>query len=116
MRWAEPAGVRPLFRSIRVRMVVAFSLVFAVVLSASDWMGLQGVPFTGFAGRVERSTDEAFRSLNLIADLNKERMVRWLEERRDDAHVLAENAFIANSRASLARTRALRRRDGREFP
>jgi HAMP domain-containing protein len=101
MRRAERAALWPLLRSIRVRMVVAFGLLFAMVLAAVGWMGLQGVPFTSLGGRAGRETAEAFRSLNLIADLKKEDLMRWLKERRDDTHILAESPFVADEVAQL---------------
>ena len=86
---------RTLFRSIRTKLIVNFILVFVAILVIVEWIETMGVPFTPYSGRWGEQRAEAFRSLNLIADLKKERLLRWMEERRDDTHVTAANEFIA---------------------
>lgn len=86
---------RSLFGSIGSRLAVAFCLVFVAVLLLTESIAIFGVPFTTYSGRWGQQRDEAAKSLNLVADLKKERLQRMLEEWRDDAHVLASNHLVA---------------------
>jgi len=99
---------RGLFQSITTRLIVYFSLVFVVVIVCIEIIGMVGLPFTSYSGRRGQQREEAFRSLNLIADIKKERLARWLEERHDDTHVSATSALVRNNVNSLqARIREL---------
>ncbi len=89
------------FASLRARLIAAFSLLFAVVIIVIGAIYILGVPFTRFSGRIRQQREEAFKSLSLVADLKKERIMRWLEERRDDAHVAATNALVKSNAAQL---------------
>ncbi len=92
------------FRSVRGRLTVYSSLCFVVVLTLIELAAFVGVPFAPSAGRLREQETEAFRSLDLIADLKKERLLRWLEERRDDGHVCAENGVVQECAAQLRST------------
>lgn len=82
---------------IRSRMLISFGVLFALAITAMQGAELYGVPFTGFGGETEQLRADVFAGLNLVADLKKERLLRWLEERRDDATVIAESpAFGSN--------------------
>ncbi len=97
-----PKGPRHgLFRSVRTRLIVSFSMLFIIVLVALELATLMGIPFTGFAGRRGLQKAEAFASLNLVADLKKDRLTLWLRERRDDVHVWSDNALVRNAVADL---------------
>jgi len=100
----SPGRPQKPFRSIRTRLVVHFSLLFAVILFAVKLIGIFGIPFTPYSGTWGQERDEVFRSLDLIADLKKERLLRWIEERRDDTHVIAENPMV---RANVIRLRTV---------
>ncbi|MFQ6042445.1 MAG: PAS domain-containing protein, partial [Candidatus Poribacteria bacterium] len=105
---------RTLFRSIRTKLIVNFILVFVAIFVIVEWIEIRGVPFTPYSGRRGEQRAEAFRSLNLIADLKKERLLRWMEERRDDTHMIAASEFIA---ANVVQLRAAIREfaaEGRE--
>ncbi|MEF9427371.1 MAG: cache domain-containing protein, partial [Candidatus Mariimomonas ferrooxydans] len=58
------------------------------------FINIYGVPFTSYAGRQGQRRIEAFKSLSLIADLKKERLLRWIEERNDDIHVFSSNGLV----------------------
>jgi PAS domain S-box-containing protein len=83
-----------LFSSLRKKLTVSFSFLFLAILIALILTGLFGMPFIPFAGSWGQQRAEAFKSLNLVADLKKERLLRWLEERRDDSRVLAESNLV----------------------
>lgn len=53
-------------------------------------IGVKGLPFTDFEGWEVNAKREAIRSLSLVADLRKERLMSWIRERRGDAQVMAE--------------------------
>ena len=97
----EKHGRRSWFRSIRARLIVFFTLGFVVVLVIVELAGIVGIPFTSYSGRRGEREVEALRSLDLIADLKKERLYRWLEERRDDAHVCATNDTVEENVTQL---------------
>ncbi len=80
--------------SIQTRLAVVFSITFAVVLTLFELVDFLGIPFTPFKGRLWHHQDEAKRSLNLIADLKKERLSRWIRERRDDGDVIANSPLL----------------------
>lgn len=110
---ALPAPARPpkgWFHSIQTRLIVLFSLTFAVILVAVELIGFFGVPFTAYPGRRGYFRDEACRSLELIADL-KEEHLRWaLDERRRDLEVFARDprriADFQSLAANIGRLRA----------
>jgi len=76
------------FRGIRTRMALWFSLAFVSV-------------FTSYEGTLGERKAETFGDLDLIADLKKERITRWLEERRDDARLSAANDMIEKAVVEL---------------
>ena len=85
---------RGLFGNIRTRLIVSFSFAFVAVLIAVESVGLFGIPFTDETGRQGHEKSRAFQSLNLVADLKKERLQGWLEERRGDAHVASDSDMV----------------------
>ena len=62
---------------------------------------IYGIPFTAYRGVYKKEQAEAFQNLSLVADMKKERLVRWMDERISDACVLAENRLTCKSIASL---------------
>lgn len=92
---------RDLFGSIRIKLIVYFSLLFAVVLTLVGLINIFGIPFTAYTGRQGQQREEAFRSLDLIADLKEEQLERWIKERRDDAHMLSDNELTRNRVSQL---------------
>jgi signal transduction histidine kinase len=92
MDWNEPR--RGKFASLRTKLIVYFCLVFVVVLLAAQAVTVMGVPFTSYGGRLGQQKSEAFRGLNLIADLKKDRLLRWLERRRNSADAIFDNDIV----------------------
>jgi len=92
---------RGLFSSIRTRLIIYFSLLFAVVLVLVGLINIFGIPFSAYSGRQGQQREEAFHSLELIADLKEEQLERWITERRDDAHMISDNDIIRNKVAQL---------------
>lgn len=99
-------------RRIRTKLVVSFSLVFGVALAVIELVNILGFPFTAHTGRWGQQRSEAFRTLDLIADLKKERIQRWLEERRADAEVMAHNKSLRDGVVLLQRQLERQQRKG----
>jgi PAS domain S-box-containing protein len=95
---AFPGG---LFKSIRTKLIVYFCLLFTIVLVLVGIFNTFGIPFSTYAGRQGEQREEAFQSLSLVADLKQERLLRWIEERRDDAHMISDNDLIRTSVSQL---------------
>jgi len=93
-------------QTVRGRLIVYLTIAFTVILIVSNAVALWGLPGTAFDGRRGAQRAEIVRSLNLIADLKKERLVRLLKERADDAEALAANTMLERNVAML---RSLRR-------
>ncbi len=90
-----------LFLSIRSKMLIYFGSIFTIALTLFVLSEMFGIPFTDFKGEYERHQSEVFRNLNLVADLKKERLKNWIEERRGDARVLSESTMIRSHVTSL---------------
>lgn len=83
----NPPKQRGLFQSIRIKLILAFSLLFLVVLTLINMIILFGIPFTSYSGRLGVQKEEAFKKLNLVADLKKQRILNWKEEITEYAHL-----------------------------
>ncbi|MCP4271487.1 MAG: hypothetical protein GY781_05890, partial [Gammaproteobacteria bacterium] len=90
-----------LFLSIRSKMLIYFGSAFTLILILFVLSEMFGVPFTNFKGEYKQHQYEVFLNLNLVADLKKERLKNWIEERRGDARVLSESTMIRSHVASL---------------
>ncbi len=98
---AFPGG---LFKSIRTKLIVYFCLLFTIVMVLVGIFNTFGIPFSTYSGRQGEQREEAFQSLSLVADLKKERLLRWIEERHDDAHMISDNDLIRTSVSQLLQT------------
>jgi signal transduction histidine kinase len=101
-KMANPPKQRSLFQSIRTKLILAFSLLFLVVLTLINMITIFGIPFTAYSGRSGVQKEEAFRKLNLVADLKKQRILNWKEEITEYARlastydILRENVIGLN--------------------
>lgn len=90
-----------MFKSLRTRLIAFFSLLFAAIIVLIELVSIFGIPLTPNRGLIQQQREEAFRSLGLIADLKKERLLGWLEARCDDTHVAATNEWTERNTARL---------------
>ena len=90
------------FHSIKTKLIVYFCLLFTFIMVVIELLEKTGIPLTNLTGELGHIRAEAFDSLNLIADLKKERLKRWIEERHDNTHVTAENDFTISSTRALS--------------
>lgn len=79
---------------LRAKMLVYFGLLFVLAISALKWVEFYGIPFTPFDGEYRIWQSEELKQLGLVADLKKERLKRWIKERRDDTKVIADNKML----------------------
>lgn len=84
---------KPFWR-IKTKFIITFSLVFTIVLLLLEGIKLFGIPFTAYSGTLAQMKSEAFKGLNLIADLKKERLLHWLKERRNNLQLAVANERI----------------------
>lgn len=89
------------FRSIRARLVFQFCLLFLVILTGLEIVNIWGVPSATHFGIMKTERDEAFRSLNLLADIKKEQVLLWLHERKSDAEMCSDNTLVRHAIAAL---------------
>jgi len=80
--------------TLRSRIFLVFALLFVAVLTVDQLVERYGLPILSFEGRNKEIQREVFRALDLTADLKKERLLLWINERRADSIVIAESPPI----------------------
>ena len=98
---SEDPTQRGFFFSIRAKMLIYFGLALATIFIIDKLLEIYGVPFTNFGGEYRHHQSEVLQNLNLVADLKKERLLHWMEERRDDTKVLSESKILGSFVARL---------------
>ena len=81
-------------KSIQTKFVVGFTALFTIAFIVLGLATIKGLPFSSFNGWSGSAKQEAVKSLNLIADLRKERIKIWFRERQGDAQVVADSQII----------------------
>lgn len=92
---------KKLFYSLRSQILASFLVLFYFCLVVITLCYLYGIPNTPYVGIVKEAENKSFDHLNLVADLKKERLQRWLEERRADIRLLAQNEQVFSLLESL---------------
>lgn len=82
------------FFSLRAKMILYFGLLFFVSFASFELLTLFGIPFTKYEGELERLQSDVFRNLNLVADLKKELIEKWIKERIQDSAIFSERMTI----------------------
>lgn len=72
-------------------MLLLFGGLFAATYIIGTLVELHGIPYTNFRGEYNSQQEEAFRQLNLVADLKKARLQRWIKERKADIAVFSKD-------------------------
>ncbi len=83
-----------LLSGIRVKMIFYFVLLFIATMISIELVKKHGIPFTPIEGEYKMEQEKVFKNLNLLADLKKERLFQWIEEKKNDAVFIAENAQL----------------------
>ena len=91
--------------SIRTKLAVYFSALTAATVSGVLLVSMLGLPFGPYGGRLALERSRAFRHLDLIADLKKAQLLRWVEERYYDAGTFAGNVAVSRDLSSLRSSR-----------
>ncbi len=100
-RLAMPKGLL----GLRAKMALGFGLLTALVVCLVSLATSFGIPFTSDLGSYGRQRSEILGQLGLVADLKKECLLLWLEERTGDAQVLSQSeaavAFVKHLRETV---------------
>lgn len=88
--------------SLRTKFLLAFTAVFTVTFFVSGFIVTYGLPFSSIDGWRGNAKQEAMRSLNVIADLQKARLLTWIRERLGDAQMIAESQIVRTNIAALS--------------
>ncbi|UCF88440.1 MAG: HAMP domain-containing protein [bacterium] len=94
-------ALKNLLSTLRMRIFLLFGLLFVAILVVDQAIERFGLPLASFEGRFKERQREAFRALDLTADLKKERLILWIEERKADLNVVAESPVIQSSLAKV---------------
>ena len=87
---------RSVFLSLRSRMALGFGALFTCVLLLVGFSMIFGIPFTSNTGYYGQEKSQVLRNLSLVADLKKERLLVWLNERKGDAQVMAQSYALTS--------------------
>ncbi len=92
------AGGMP-FRSLnlRTKMALYFGALFAVVLLVVSLVRTFGLPWTSDSGSYGLQQALVMKQLAFLADVEKERLRLWVEERKHDAKEFAERRAVVSS-------------------
>ena len=94
-RQSPSSGTRPVRFGLRTRMALSFGALFTVILLLVSLIRTFGMPWTSDTGSFGDARTLVLRQLSLFADLEKDRLLLWLDERKSDAASLAESRQIA---------------------
>jgi len=84
-------------RTIQVRLALLFSAVFIATLAVTYAVDFFGLPLTGYDGRFGEYQRRAADRLSHTAQVTEHRIVGWLDERRCDLHLFADNGgFVSH--------------------
>lgn len=92
------------FFSLRKKLLISFGSLFAVSLIFIELSGFYGIPFTGYQGRYSIQKAEAYRDLESLADSKKELLQLWLNERRADTQLFAQDEAFRQAVERINRT------------
>ncbi len=89
--------------SLRTAILLgSFPLAIVVIVMVS-LVQVYGIPFTGFEGSLSQKQDEAFSLLSRTADLESDYLQREINEKSRDVRSLADQAFVRDTVAGVAR-------------
>jgi len=82
------------FTGIKSKMLIYFGLICASIIIGILVIYLFGIPILNFHGALSNQRVEVLQTLNLIADLKKERLELWINQREHDVSIIV-NSNIA---------------------
>ncbi len=78
----------------RSQLLTYFLSLFYISIGLISLIFLFGIPSTPLEGMIKETIKDNFTHLNFIADLKKERLQLWLEERRDDVRLITQSPLF----------------------
>lgn len=90
-----------IFLSLRAKLLASFAALLGLMFATTLLIQLFGIPFSGYSGIYHQVKDENARTLSLGADMAKDRLISWFDERKGDSVVLAENPAIIKATEKL---------------
>ncbi len=87
--------------SLRIRLQACFILLFVGIMTILELVHIYGIPYTAYIGEAGMYENEVLNNLSLVADLKKERLLLWLEERKKDAAAISHCPKLAALTAEL---------------
>jgi signal transduction histidine kinase len=88
---------RKAFLSLRSRVALSFGGLFALILIIVNLAQTFGIPGTSDRGFYGEARSDVLRNLSLVADLKKERLLLWLDERKGDVALLSQNDRVKSA-------------------
>jgi signal transduction histidine kinase len=96
---AAGGAVRSL--NLRTKMALCFGALFAVILLVVSLVRTFGLPWTSDSGSYGLQQALVMKQLAFLADVEKERLRLWVEERKHDAKEFAERRAVVSSVTKL---------------
>ena len=94
---------RKFFYSLRAQILACFLTVSFFSIVPVSYIYIFGIPSSRFSGIMEETERKSFAQLNLIADLKKEQLKQWFDERRVDIKLFSKNQLVHTLLEKLSR-------------
>ncbi|MBF0336726.1 MAG: PAS domain S-box protein [Nitrospirae bacterium] len=86
--------IRDTFKfSFNIRIFLAFGVLIVVTILSSVCVYLFGIPYTGIEGIYKKNTYQAEDNLKTFADLKKQQLVDWINDRIEDAEIISKSFY-----------------------
>lgn len=86
---------------ISTKLSVSFTLIYIFAILIIIFIFFWGVPFTSIDGQIEVDRLEFFKVLNLAANMKKNQIENWIQDRRADIEIISSNTYIAEDVTGL---------------
>ncbi|MFH0958872.1 MAG: hypothetical protein V1897_09235, partial [Pseudomonadota bacterium] len=98
---------------LATKFIVGCLFLLASALIATNALMTYGVPWLGFPGIYTEERQKVVSNLELVADLKKERLTLWVQERRDDITILTGSEFVQSATQQIREAFQNSSRDGK---
>ena len=79
---------------IRAKLTMAIGFLFLALGVPTELVRYYGIPYTNFIGSRAMVKREALKNFSAVADLQKDRLLGWLAERKQDVFVLSASVKL----------------------
>ncbi len=97
-------GLKTPLLGLRLEMAGSFSILFVGMMILIGLASVFGIPFTKDNGLYGEERSQVLKNLSLVADLKKDRLLLWLQERKNDVTALARSANLREQARRLVDT------------